>query len=60
MVVSTFIIFVQVCDICPFFRTHSFGADEVAYRFLLTEELAEGTIEIPLPVDLVTVYLIGE
>lgn len=60
MVVNTFLVFVQVCDVCPFIRTHCFGADKVANSFLLTVDLTESTIKIPLPVDLITVYLMGE
>lgn len=56
---STFLVFVQVCDVCPLIRAYSFSADAVADSFLLTVELAEGTVQVPLPVDLVTVDLEG-
>lgn len=60
MVASTFLMFVQMCDVCPLVRAHSFGADVVADSFLLTVDLAESTIQVPLPVDLITVDLIGK
>ena len=49
--------FVQVCDVCPLFGAHCFSADEVSDSFLLTVDLAESTVQVPLPVDLVTVDL---
>lgn len=60
MVSSTFFVFVQVCDVCPLVRTHCFGADTVADSFLLAVDLAESTVKIPLPVDLITVDLMEE
>lgn len=58
MLVTTFLVFVQVCDVCPLVRAHCFSADEVADSFLLAVDLAERTIQVPLPVDLITVDLI--
>lgn len=58
MLASTFFIFVQVCNVCPLVRTHCFSADEAANSFLLTVDLAESTVQLPLPVDLITVDLI--
>lgn len=49
--------FVQVGDVRPLIRAHCFSADEVADGFLLTVDLAEGAIQVPLPVDLITVDL---
>lgn len=56
--VSTFFVFVQVCDVRPLIRAHRFRADTVADSFLLTVDLAESTVQILLPVDLITVDLI--
>lgn len=52
-----FLVFVQVCDVCALLRAHCFGADEVANSFLLTVDLAERAVHIPLPVDLIAVDL---
>lgn len=52
-----FLVFVQVCDVCPLIRAHCFGADEVANGFLLTVDLAECAVHVLLPVDLITVDL---
>lgn len=60
MLASTFLVFVQVRDVCPFIRAHCFSADAVADSFLLNVKLAESTIHIPLPVDFVTVDLMGK
>lgn len=57
MLAPTFLVFVQVCDVRPLVRAHCFSADEVADGFLLTVDLAEGAIQVPLPVDLITVDL---
>lgn len=57
MLATTFLVFVQMCDVCPLIRAHCFSADEVAYGFLFTVDLAEGAIQVPLPVDLITVDL---
>lgn len=57
MLATTFLMFVQVRDVCPLFRAHCFSADEVADSFLLTVDLAECTIQALLPVDLITVDL---
>lgn len=57
---STFFVFVQVCDVRPLVRTHCFSADQVADSFLLAVDLAERTIQVPLPVDLIAVDLIGK
>lgn len=57
MLAATFLVFVQVCDVRPLVRAHCFGADEMADGFLLTVDLAEGAVQIPLPVDLITVDL---
>lgn len=53
----TFRVFVQVSDVTAFLRTNSLGADLVAHLLLLTVDLAEGSIDVPLPVDFITVYL---
>ena len=45
-------------DVRPLIRPHSLGADVVAYSLLLTVDLAEGPVQTPLPVDLVTVHLV--
>ena len=60
MVSSTFLVFVQERDVCPLVRAHSFGADAVADSSLFTVDLAKSTIQVPLPVDLITVDLIGK
>lgn len=60
MLASTFLVFVQMCDVCPLIRAHCFSADAVADSFLLTVKLAESTIQVPLPVDLITVDLKGK
>lgn len=52
-----FLVFVQVCDVCPLIRAHCFGADEVANSFLLTVDLAERAVRVLLPEDLITVDL---
>lgn len=52
--------FVQVRDVCPLIRAHCFGADAVTDSFLLNVKLAESTIHIPLPVDFITVDLVGK
>lgn len=57
MLAPTFLVFVQVGDVRPLIRAHCFSADEVADGFLLTVDLAEGAIQVPLPVDLITVDL---
>lgn len=48
-----------MCDVCSLISAHCFSADEVAHGFLLTVDLAESTIRVPLPVDLITVDLVG-
>src|SRR4029434_6221575 len=53
----TLCVFVQVCDVLAFAGAHCLGADEVAYSFLLTVDLAESAIQVALPVDLITVHL---
>lgn len=58
MLASTFFVFVQVCDVCPLIRAHCFSADHVADSFLLTVDLAERTVQVLLPVDLIAVDLI--
>ena len=58
MLASTFLVFVQVCDVCPLVRAHCFSADAVADSFLLTLDLTESTVQFPLPVDLITVDLV--
>lgn len=55
-----FLVFVQVCDVCALLRAHGFGADVVANGFLLTVDLAERAVQVPLPVDLIAVDLIGK
>ncbi len=52
--------FVHVCDVFPLVRAHCFRADAVADSFLLTVDLRKSTIQIPLPVDLITVDLVEE
>lgn len=52
--------FVQMSDVSALVRANCFRADRVANGLLLTVDLAECTIGIPLPVDLVTVDLIKE
>lgn len=52
-------VLVQVGNVCPFITAHCFGADAVADSFLLAVDLAESTVEVPLPVDLITVNLVG-
>lgn len=52
-----FLVFVQVCDVSALLRAHGFGADVVANGFLLTVDLAEGAVQVPLPVDLIAVDL---
>ena len=54
----TFRVFVQVCDIVAFIGTNSLRADEVAHGLLLTVDLTESPIYVPLPVDFVTVDLV--
>lgn len=54
---DTFRVFVKVCDVKAFIRANSLGADLVAHCLFLTEDLTEGPICIPLPVDFITVYL---
>lgn len=49
--------FVQVCDVSALIRAYSFGADEVSHSLLLIVDLSEGTVQVPLPVDLITVHL---
>lgn len=55
-----FWVFVQVCDVCPLLGAHRFSADEVADSSLLAGDLAERTIQVPLPVDLIAVDLMGK
>lgn len=50
-------VFVQVCDVSSLFRTDCFGADTVTDCLLLSVHLAEGAVQVPLPVDLITVDL---
>lgn len=57
---STLLVFIDVCDICTLIRAHCFRADAVANSFLLAVDLAKGTIQVPLPVDLITVDLNGK
>lgn len=56
----TFLVFVQVRDVCALLRAHGFGADEVAHGLLLAVDLAEGAVQVPLPVDLIAVDLVGK
>lgn len=60
MLATTFLVFVQVCDVCPLVRAHCFSADEVADSLLLTVDRAERTVQLPLPVDLIAVDLMGK
>ncbi len=53
----TFRIFVKVCDVDTLVGAHSFSADAVADCVLLTVDLTEGAVQVPLPVDLITVHL---
>ncbi len=53
----TFRIFVKVCDVDTLVGAHSFSADAVAHCVLLTVDLTEGAVQVPLPVDLITVHL---
>lgn len=55
--VFTFWVFVEVCDVFSLVRANCLGADAVAHHILLTVDLREGTIGVPLPVDLITVHL---
>lgn len=54
---ATFWVLVKVCDVIAFIRAHSLGADTVAHCVFLTVDLGEGAIQVPLPVDLITVHL---
>lgn len=56
---STFTVLVEVCDVGSLIRAHRLGADEMANCFLLAEDLSEGPVQVPLPVDLVAVHLVG-
>lgn len=49
--------FVQVCDVVTLISAHCFGADEVPDGFLLTVDLTESSVKVPLPVDFITVHL---
>lgn len=60
MLAGTFLVFVQVCDVCPLIRAHCFSADAVADSFLLNVKLGESTVHVPLPVDFITVDLMGK
>lgn len=55
---GTFFVFVQVRDVGPLVRAHCFGADAVADSFLLTADLAESAVQVPLPEDLIAVDLL--
>ena len=46
-----------MCYIVALVRAHCLGADVVAHDVLLIVDLSEGSVQIPLPVDLVTVHL---
>lgn len=58
MLASTFLVFVQMCDVCPLVRANCFSADAVADCFLLNVDLPESSVQVLLPVDLITVDLI--
>lgn len=53
----TFRIFVKVCDVSTLIRANSLRADAVTDGFLLTVDLTKAPVEVPLPVDLITVHL---
>lgn len=53
----TFGMFVEVCYVFSLVRADCFGADAMTHHVLFTVDLRKGAVRVPLPVDLITVYL---